>query len=118
MGRLKQLPNRLTSMPPRIVGASHRSEADRDRHRRDTQAWRGWYSLKRWRDLSWKVRLAARFTCARCGRIDGRKGQTVADHKIAHRGDEALFWDEGNLQCLCKPCHDSAKQAEERAEGW
>lgn len=46
------------------------------------------------------------------------KGQTVAasvvDHIIPHRGDMALFWDSENWQALCKPCHDSAKQAEER----
>jgi hypothetical protein len=27
-----------------------------------------------------------------------------------------LFWDEQNLQCLCKPCHDRLKQKEERAQ--
>lgn len=55
---------------------------------------------------------------------------SVVDHIIAHRlkeaidsGDEAriakakaLFWDsENNWQSLCKLCHDSVKQAEERA---
>ncbi|MDI3335877.1 HNH endonuclease [Defluviimonas aestuarii] len=118
MGRLKQLPNRLTSLPPRIASPSHQSEADRNRYRRATQPWRKWYSTKAWQSLSWKVRLEAHFTCAQCGRVEGRKGQTVADHKIPHKGDEALFWDENNLQCLCKLCHDKVKQAEERAAGW
>nr|WP_243256973.1 HNH endonuclease signature motif containing protein [Rhizobium skierniewicense] len=49
-----------------------------------------------------------------CGRIDGNTSRLVADHKIPHRGDEALFWDESNLQCLCKPCHDGLKQRQER----
>lgn len=26
---------------------------------------------------------------------------TIVDHKIPHRGSEALFWDEGNWQALC-----------------
>jgi len=39
----------------------------------------------------------------------------VADHKTPHRGDEALFWDRQNLWCLCKGCHDGAKQREDRA---
>ena len=37
----------------------------------------------------------------------------VADHIEPHRGDPVLFWSRANLQCLCKPCHDSTKQAEE-----
>lgn len=40
---------------------------------------------------------------------------SVVDHIEAHRGDMALFWDRNNWQTLCKPCHDSVKQAEEAA---
>jgi len=40
---------------------------------------------------------------------------TVADHKTPHKGDEGLFFDELNLQSLCKPCHDSAKQRLEKS---
>jgi 5-methylcytosine-specific restriction enzyme A len=39
----------------------------------------------------------------------------VVDHKIPHRGDETLFWDPKNHQPLCKTCHDSAKQREEKS---
>lgn len=51
---------------------------------------------------------------------------TIADHVDPHKGDEELFWD-GKLQSLCKQCHDSDKQREERggkirqqfaADGW
>jgi 5-methylcytosine-specific restriction protein A len=38
---------------------------------------------------------------------------TVVDHIIPHRGDQKLFWDISNWQSLCKPHHDSAKQAED-----
>lgn len=31
---------------------------------------------------------------------------TVVDHKVAHRGDLSLFWDQSNWQSLCKSCHD------------
>lgn len=34
------------------------------------------------------------------------------DHVIPHRGDQVLFWDETNMQALCKACH-SAKTARE-----
>ena len=30
----------------------------------------------------------------------------LLDHIIPHRGDQKLFWDEGNWQALCKACHD------------
>ena len=49
-----------------------------------------------------------------CGKIEGDTSQLVADHRRPHRGDERLFWDERNLQCLCKPCHDGTKQRQER----
>ncbi|WP_419827673.1 HNH endonuclease [Sphingomonas sp.] len=55
------------------------------------------------------------FTCQICGLIEPDTSQLAADHREPHRGDEALFWDETNLQCLCKPCHDSVKQREENA---
>lgn len=62
-----------------------------------------------------------------------QRGQFVAaavvDHKVAPRLKEAvdsgdaeriaaarlLFWDRGNWQGLCKACHDSAKQRQEKS---
>jgi 5-methylcytosine-specific restriction protein A len=66
--------------------------------------------------------------CKRDGRVVAAR---IVDHIIQHRlkeaidsGDEtrivgarALFWDSANWQSLCKPCHDSVKQAEERRSG-
>jgi 5-methylcytosine-specific restriction protein A len=40
---------------------------------------------------------------------------TVVDHRIPHRGDQQLFWDRSNWQALCKPHHDSDKQAIEKS---
>jgi 5-methylcytosine-specific restriction protein A len=53
--------------------------------------------------------LQAHPHCQRCG-----KPATLVDHIIPHRGDKALFWFPGNWQPLCTPCHNSAKQREER----
>jgi 5-methylcytosine-specific restriction endonuclease McrA len=39
---------------------------------------------------------------------------TVADHIDPHRGDRVKFFDPANLQCLCKACHDGAKQREDK----
>ena len=52
--------------------------------------------------------------CLEAGRV---VEATVVDHIIPHEGDSTLFWDSDNWQPLCKRCHDSTKQAEERAKG-
>lgn len=65
-----------------------------------------------------RLRIFARdgFTCQRpvCGFMSANTSRLICDHRQPHRGDEALFWGEGNLQTLCKPCHDRHKQSEER----
>jgi 5-methylcytosine-specific restriction protein A len=51
---------------------------------------------------------------------------TVVDHKIPHKGDQVLFWDQANWQSLCADDHDRHKQQLERlgysltigANGW
>lgn len=37
----------------------------------------------------------------------------VVDHRIPHRGDQALFWDESNWQTLCAFHHSGEKQRSE-----
>ena len=63
------------------------------------------------------VLTEAMFTCAWCRQAQHDTAQLVADHKVPHRDDEDLFWNRANLQCLCKTCHDGAKQRAERAGG-
>lgn len=87
---------------------------------RDAQAWRKWYKTARWKALRLVVLKRDLFTCQRCGAVCGGKGEAVCDHKRAHRGDEGIFYDAGNLWCLCKPCHDGWKaqvEARERVRG-
>lgn len=58
--------------------------------------------------------LKAHPLCEKC-RVQGKLVKaTVMDHIIPHRGDEKLFWDEGNWQSLCKPCHDKKTMTEDR----
>jgi 5-methylcytosine-specific restriction protein A len=40
---------------------------------------------------------------------------TVVDHIQPHKGDQKLFWNPANHQALCKHCHDSHKQRQERS---
>lgn len=113
MPRLKSLPQRTRSLRPRLAFTT-----DAHGHSKQAEPWRKWYGSQRWKDLRWSVLLRDRFTCQRCKVMLGHKtSELVADHRLAHHGDAELFWDAGNLQCICKPCHDSAKQAEDK-RGW
>ncbi len=41
---------------------------------------------------------------------------TVVDHRIPHRGDSGIFWDQENWQSLCANHHSSHKQSEEHRQ--
>ncbi|WP_309086452.1 HNH endonuclease signature motif containing protein [Chelativorans sp.] len=113
MARLRTVGCRIGLLPSRL-GLPGRDEKARTKHRDSTQPWRGWYKTARWQKLRWSVLVRDLFTCQRCGKIEVNTSRLVADHKVPHHGDERLFWDDQNLQCLCKLCHDSVKQSEER----
>lgn len=106
MGRLTQLPTRLTSPAKRLK----EPEAAAPLIHRDNAPWRRLYNTARWRALRWATLERDNFTCRMCGRLQGDTSQLVCDHKRPHRGNLTLFWDEANLQAVCKPCHDGAKQ--------
>lgn len=77
--------------------------------------WHRWYRSARWLTLRQQVFLRDRYECRKCQRIEGNTSRLVCDHVTPHRGNARLFWDEANLQTLCKPCHDTLKQREEQA---
>lgn len=52
--------------------------------------------------------------CVMCSKQGNLTVATVVDHRVAHRGDLRMFWDQSNWQSLCKGHHDGAKQREER----
>lgn len=116
MGRLSAMPPRLGSAPPRLASVPV-DTASRDRERNAFNPLRALYNTTRWRKLRWSILVRDLFTCQwpGCGRIEANTSKLVADHRRPHRGVEALFWDEGNLWTLCKPCHDGAKQREEQS---
>jgi 5-methylcytosine-specific restriction endonuclease McrA len=113
VGRLKQLAPVLTRLPPRIGFLEPKSAAEASRDRDAGLAYRRWYKTARWQRLRWSVLVRDLFTCGMCRRLEADTSKLVADHKVPHRGSEALFWDDGNLWCLCKGCHDSEKQRQE-----
>lgn len=117
--------SKLTALKPVLKPLSHHvsklggyeNEQQRLRQRDDSQAYRKWYKTARWQKLRMSVLVRDLFTCkmAGCGKIEGDTSKLVCDHKKPHRGREALFWDERNLQCICKDCHDRIKQQEEQS---
>ena len=59
------------------------------------------YRTNRWK-VSAKKFIYSNPICVYCGHM-----ANVVNHKIPHKGDEHLFWDESNWESACKPCHDS-----------
>lgn len=80
--------------------------------------YRAWYSTPQWRGLrNVAIDIALHQgtgLCPMCGRGFMSMREMIVDHRVPHRGDRALFYDLSNLQVLCRPCHDGAKQSEER----
>lgn len=75
--------------------------------------WRRLYWTARWKKLR-LAHLTSHPICVFCQATGMIRPATVVDHVTPHRGDEVLFWDEDNLQSLCKSHHDAAKAQEER----
>ncbi|RKN49882.1 hypothetical protein D7231_35970 [Streptomyces klenkii] len=85
-----------------------RSRSPRQRAAEDRRAeWRWVYDDARWRMLRDQVLSEEPLCAAGCG-----SPPRVVDHVRPHRGREELAFDRGNLQAMCKPCHD-AKTARE-----
>lgn len=116
MGRLTTLKPKLTTLGSRI--ARPEGEAARLAERDRTVGWRKWYHTARWQKLRRAVWVRDGFICQMTGVLCAGKypagNSPVADHRIRHQGDEALFWDMDNIHTVSKAYHDSQKQKEER----
>lgn len=71
-----------------------------------------WYASKGWRVLRAR-QLAAEPLCAACRERGMIRLASQVDHVVPHRGVAGLFFDETNLQSLCRECH-SSKTGQER----
>lgn len=72
------------------------------------------YNSALWKQLR-RAQLEAHPLCKFCSALGRVVAATVVDHRKPHRGDESMFFDAENLQSLCKPCHDGAKQELEKS---
>ncbi|WP_406871610.1 HNH endonuclease [Aminobacter sp. P9b] len=105
----------------RPAHAPSRQEQRRDYDRqRDERESRQWYKTARWQKLKQRVHVRDLFVCQVTGVLCTGKhpapNSPVADHKIEHGGDPALFWDEGNVRTVSKEFHDSERQREQNAQ--
>lgn len=116
---LKILKPSLSMKPPRLSYLPGDAVAV-DLSRNRMSPWRQWYKTKRWQELRHEVFLRDSYRCQRSGELaTGRypaPHSPVANHKIPHRGDPALFWDINNLETVTKAVHDGLIQAEERRQ--
>jgi len=104
--RIGKAPSRLRrSMPQDVPGPSARRSVN-------------WLNSTRWRKLRLRVLVRDEYICQQTGVALIGKYPTgnspVVDHKVPHRGDPDLFWDENNLQAVAKDWHDSVKQGIEK----
>ena len=80
------------------------------------QSWYGqvkrWYDSVRWRKAR-AMHLRYNPLCVMCEKRGLTVIGTVVDHKIPHKGNEVLFWDQSNWQTLCPSCHSGVKRMQE-----
>jgi 5-methylcytosine-specific restriction protein A len=63
----------------------------------------GLYKTTRWKQLRTRI-LKEQTNCFKCG-IPKAEAKLEVHHKIPPRGNEELFFDEGNLVAVCPICH-------------
>lgn len=96
-----------------------------ERRSDEARQWRKLYGTARWHRLR-EHQLSAEPLCRFCLEGEDVTAATVVDHVRPHKGDMVLFFDPGNLQSLCAPCHDGIKRRMELglevvrfgADGW
>ena len=85
-----------------------------DKKRERDKPWRAKYRTSRWKDTRAYV-LRRDPSCRMCAYVGRLTPSCVADHLVAHDGDDVLFWDTLNIWGLCNLCHNSVKQRMENA---
>lgn len=95
-----------------------------DRRSPEARTYRNLYKTKGWQRRRQR-QLMDEPLCQRCKPRGQLTPATEVHHLIPHKGNPELFF-RGELQSLCKPCHDSDAQSEEvrgysteiGADGW
>lgn len=77
------------------------------------------YNTARWRHTRERILHRDNYTCQMCGcfviKSNRHPRSGEVDHITPHQHDPELFWcDDDGLQTLCKRCHATEKQSQER----
>lgn len=86
-----------------------------DRHAKESDQSRGTAAERGYDDRWRKVKTAWLMdhqACERCG-----AQATVVHHRIPHKGDRQLFWNQSLWEALCKRCHDTHTATHDGAFG-
>lgn len=98
---------------PRTLGRSAGSAKPLEQQRDKARPWRRWYGLAIWKRIR-AQQLALQPYCERHLRRSVVVLASIVNHVDRHNGD----WDRfisGPFESLCKTCHDSDVQREEKA---
>lgn len=107
-----------SALTPNYYCAKHKALSDKRRAEHNKKAFQNavrsnqnLYHTQRWRTLRASI-IAKYKVCLVCGSSEN----LTVDHIIAPRGNEELFFNENNLQTLCKSCHriKTAREIQER----
>lgn len=101
---------KLQTLRPRLQNVSSRLKVVESvswRSDKQTSAQRG-YGY-RWQKARERY-LREHPLCVYCEREGKVTAASIVDHRIPHRGDMTLFWEEGNWQSLCTRHHNSDAQ--------
>ena len=107
---------KLKTLKPRV--ATHNTQRGRVFN---PGSWRADRATAAQRGYGWKWQKAREEflrkhpLCVECEARGHVVRASVVDHKVPHRGDPGLFWDETNWQPLCDP-HHNEKTWQERRE--
>lgn len=81
---------------------------------RETSTQRGYGSRWQKARMTFLARSPLCVECEAAGRVTAA---TVVDHITPHKGDQAMFWDSGNWQSMCGPCHNRKTATEDGGFG-
>lgn len=88
-------------------------QREHDAKRRAGSPWRAWYSMPEWKAAR-RAQFQRQPLCERHLGRGEKVSANVVNHRRAHRGNWSMFIDSANHESVCKGCHDSAIQREEK----
>jgi 5-methylcytosine-specific restriction protein A len=104
----------------RAAGLARKAEAERKRHKHSTVSPEKQQASRLYGTAAWQRIRAAQLRveplCRHCTARTRITAATIVDHIQPHWNDRSVFYDQTNLQSLCKSCHDAKTAGEDAAK--